>query len=152
MKTTLRHYTKKKLKYIRVKKNGEIYLATDIFGKDSKVSIYNDYTIMNKLILNYYNISFAFNDLYNYACNNFTNPGINEVDYKNIFNVLKNTVKYIEQSNSTKYSELSVFDTNKVKLFIPKIVDNFICEYSNLINEVITYNSKKEKKRNLTKF
>lgn len=136
----------KKLKYIKVKKNGNIYLATDVFNKDSSTSIYNDYTVINKIILDYYNTSFDFNYLYNYANTNFINPGINEVDYKNIVNVLNNTVKYIKQANNAQTSNLSIFDIDNVKLFITIVCTNFILKYSNLLSEIVDYSSKKEVK------
>ena len=136
----------KDLKFIKIIKNDIIYSFTDVFSKDSNISIYNDYTFMNKIILNHYNVFFDFEYFCNYARKNFVNPGINEVDYDNIINVLKNTLSYIEQSNNIQGSKLNIFDIEKVKLFIPRVVDNFINDYKFILNEIIT-NRENTKKR-----
>lgn len=140
----------KNLKFIKILKNGIIYPFTDVFSKDSNISIYNDYTVMNKIILNYYNVSFDFEYFCNYASKNFINPGINEVDYNNITDVLKNTRNYIEQSNDIKENNLNVFDVEKVKLFVPRVVDNFINDYKFILDKIVT-NRKTDKTRILTK-
>ena len=98
---------KSSLKYIRVKKNGNIYLASDVFSKISNVSIYDDYTVMNKLILNYYDIEFPFLSLYDFSQENFINPGIEEVNYENIFEILRKTKVYIEQSYNIESDKLN---------------------------------------------
>ena len=134
----------KLLKFIKIKQNGNIYLANDVFSKDSKVSIYDDYTVMNKIILNYYNIEFPFLDLCEYI-DKFINPGIEEVDYNNIFEVLRKTKNYIEQSYSIESDKLNIFDVNEVKKFIPKLVDSFIVNYSNIIVEIIDNINEKTK-------
>lgn len=140
----------KDLKFIKITKNGIIYSFTDVFSKDSNVSIYNDYTVMNKILLNHYNVSFDFEYFCNYASKNFVNPGINEIDYDNITNVLKNTLSYIEQSNNIQGSNLNIFDIEKVKLFVPRVVDNFINDYKFILNEIVT-NRKNTKKMILKK-
>ena len=140
----------KDLKFIKITKNGIIYSFTDVFSKDSNVSIYNDYTVMNKILLNYYNVSFDFEYFCNCASKNFINPGITEVDYDNITNVLKNTLSYIEQSNNIQGSNLNIFDIEKVKLFIPRVVNNFINDYKFILNEIVT-NRKNTKKMILKK-
>lgn len=140
----------KDLKFIKITKNGIIYSFTDVFSKDSNVSIYNDYTVMNKILLNHYNVSFDFEYFCNYASKNFVNPGINEVDYDNITNILKNTLSYIEQSNNIQGSNLNIFDIEKVKLFVPRVVDNFINDYKFILNEIVT-NRKNTKKMILKK-
>lgn len=121
-------YTKA-LRIIKVKKNGKLYSVNDVFNNEGKVSIYNDYTIMNKFLLDYYKIFFDYSGLYNYAKNNFINPGIEEVDYNNIFDVLIETDNYIKQSNDSKTCKLNVFSDNSVMLFIPNIVEKFLFEY-----------------------
>ena len=140
----------KDLKFIKITKNGIIYSFTDVFSKDSNVSIYNDYTLMNHILLNHYNVSFDFEYFCNYASKNFVNPGINEVDYDNITNILKNTLSYIEQSNNIQGSNLNIFDIEKVKLFVPRVVDNFINDYKFILNEIVT-NRKNTKKMILKK-
>lgn len=134
----------KLLKFIKTKKNGNIYLANEVFSKDSKVNIYDDYTVMNKIILSYYNIEFPFLDLCEYI-DEFINPGIEEVDYNNIFEVLRKTKCYIEQSYSIESDKLNIFDVNEVKKFIPELVDSFIGIYSDIIDETIDNINKKTK-------
>ena len=136
----------KNLFFMRIIKNGKIYLADDVFNHDSNVSIYNDYTVMNKIILNHYNISFDFECFCNYARKNFINPGIWEVDYNNIFEVLKSTYEYIEQSNTIKDVSLNVFDPLLIEKFIPKTVSNFFEEYKPILDEIFMKPKKKTEK------
>ncbi len=130
----------KDIQYIRVKKDNQIYLQSDIFNKQSNYSIYTDYTIMNKIILDYFKLSSDFEELYNFARSEFINPGIDEVDFKNIIKVLDKTVKYITQSNFIQFENLTIFDVEKIKLFIPSLVESFINEFKEIIDEIIKKN------------
>lgn len=119
----------KDLKFIKSKKNNKIYLADDIWKEDSPVSIYSDYTTMNKIILEHFDVNINFEKLLECAENNFSNPGIEEVDYNNIFWVLKSTSNYIKQSYESENTELKIFSDSKVKQFIPNVIEQFVNQY-----------------------
>lgn len=125
----------KDLKFIKSKKTGDIYLALDVWKKDSPVSIYSDYTTMNKIMLEHFQINMDFEKLLDCAENNFINPGIEEVDYNNIFSVLKKTSIYIKESYESKNTHLKIFSIDKVKQFIPDVINEFVNQYFYLFKE-----------------
>lgn len=111
----------KELTMVRSKKDGNIYDIKDFFGQPSnKNSIYHDYTVMNKILLEYYGTNFNEN-LYTEFIPYFNNPGIEEVDYSNIKDVINKTKNFIEESYQLTDNTLNVFDTNQVKLFIEEV-------------------------------
>ena len=119
----------KDLKFIKSKKTGEIYLALDVWKKDSPVSIYSDYTTMNKIMLEHFQINMDFEKLLKCAENDFINPGIKEVDYNNIFSVLKKTSIYIKESYESENIDLKIFSIDNVKQFIPNVIEQFMKQY-----------------------
>jgi len=117
---------------IKIKKNNLLYKSSDFWNGDNPVSIYHDYTVMNKMLLEYYGTSFD-EDEYMAFVPFFKNPGIEEVDYKNVRDVIKNTASYIKESCLEKSNVLNVFDKNKVVSFIDEISENFLMNYYNQI-------------------
>ena len=103
-----------------------------MFSFDSDFSIYQDYTKMNKILLDKYNIVFDYKKLI-YFAKSFNNPGIEEVDYNNIFNVLNETENFIEASYNIQDLSLCVFDYVTVDRFIGDVVDNFISTYEEIV-------------------
>lgn len=137
-----------KVKTMMVKKNGKISPVEEFWSHEGDVSIYHDYTVMNQLLLEYYGTSFEAEKLYAFAAVQFFNPGIEEVDYKNIADVISKTAQYIEQSPHVQNTGLNVFDENIVKDFIAKTVSSFISEYGTLIERNLS-SFPKIKKRNI---
>lgn len=125
----------KDLKFIKSKKTGDIYLALDVWKKDSPVSIYSDYTTMNKIMLEHFDVNINFEKLLDCAENNFINPGIEEVDYNNIFSVLKKTSIYIKESYESENTHLKIFSIENVKQFIPDVINEFVNQYFYLFKE-----------------
>ena len=113
-------------------KNNKVYDISEVFSFDSDVSIYQDYTKMNKILLDKYNIVFDYKKLIDFA-KSFNNPGIEEVDYNNIFNVLNETENFIEASYNIQGLSLCVFDYVTVDRFIGDVVDNFISTYEKIV-------------------
>lgn len=121
---------------MELKRDGKRYPVTDIFSNDSEVSIYQDYTKMNAVLLNQYQTAFDYDALVESAPT-FTNPGIEEVDYQNIVSVLNKTAAFIKESYALTDSTLKVFDENIVAGFIPEVVETFIAKYGKLISESV---------------
>lgn len=129
MKVTI--YTRD-TKMMRVIKNNSIYRVEEFWNGESKTSIYHDYTIMNKILLDYYGCSFDKDRLLK-RVDSFTNPGIEEVDFNNIISVINKTATFISQSYEEKDSNLNIFDENMIKNFIDYVAIGFIQKYSELL-------------------
>lgn len=125
--------------HIRVKKNNKVYKVDDFWcGRD--ISIYDDYTSMNSFLLSCYDVTFDKNRLEMFALNNFYNPGIEEVDYFKIFDVIEKVDKYINQGKSSTSNDLNVFDKEDILKFIPGVVDGFWDCYYEQISSLISSN------------
>lgn len=128
----------KELTTIRAKKDGNLYDIKDFFGQpNNKYSIYHDYTVMNKILLEYYGTNFNEN-LYTEFIPHFNNPGIEEVDYSNIKSVISKTKNFIEESYQLTDDQLNVFDTNQVKIFIEEVGFKFYEIFENFISSQLT--------------
>ena len=80
---------------------------------------------MNKYLINKYNIRFDYEVLKNFSLFSFNNPGIEEIDYNNILEVIDKMNNII--SNCDKYSDnrLDIFDIKDIEKFIFRVVDEF---------------------------
>ncbi len=126
----------KELAFVKILKSGNIEKQEDVWSHDSEVSIYQDYTVMNRLLLEHYGATFEIEELLENS-KTFQNPGIEEVDYQNITSVIKKTKSYIEQSYQTAGS-LHVFSEEQVKDFIKVASSEFIATYYHLFESLIT--------------
>lgn len=119
-------------KYILIKKDNRVVPYKEFWSNDNSkaCSIYNDYTLMNKLLINYYGLVTDLDELLLFGCN-LPNDCIEEVDYKNIKTVLNDMREYIYKSNLTQNTILEIFEYNDVINFI-----DYIC--SSTINYIET--------------
>ena len=121
----------KETKYARILKNNKIIPVNKLFKHDC---LYDDYTIMNKLLLDYYEVEF--NEEYiRSIIPRFINPGVDEVDYNNIESVIVDTLSYIEESRKRKENKLQVFDEKSVINFIDESNNKFIEDNKVLIKK-----------------
>ena len=123
--------SKKESEYIRIRKNNLIIPIKEFY---SSKHLYQDYTILNKLLLEYFNISFTENELTRYI--NDINNYIDEVDFNNIKSVIKDTLFYISKSQTITDNELEVFDKERVINFIEELNKKFIKENQKVIKKV----------------
>ena len=121
----------KKSKYIRLKKNNKIILKEEFF---SQSYLYHDYTIMNKLLLNYYGIQFDESELRKYI--NLINSDIEEVDIINLESIILDTLSYIKESQNIKEDNLEVFDKNLIIRFINELNNKFVDENKQILKKV----------------
>ena len=122
--------------YMRVKKNEVIYNIKDFWDNTSTFSIYQDYTVMNKILLEYYGTTFLEEEFLNFI-SFFINPGIKEVDYQNITDVIHKTSSFFQESYQVNNTHLNIFDTNQVKQFIEKVAINFVADYGFILENII---------------
>lgn len=134
-----------KTKSIELKKDYKRYPVTDIFSQDSEVSIYQDYTKMNAFFLKQFQTVFNYEGLIASA-NSFINPGIEEVDYQNIIDVINKTAMFIKESYNLTDTTLKVFDESILSKFIPEVVERFIATYKNIILQSFQLDSQSLKK------
>ena len=102
----------------------------------SDQGMYRDYTIMNRYLLDCFHTKFDEQDLMK-ATTYFHNPGIEEVDFENIDQVLHETASYIQESNQMKDAELRIFDEEKIQSFVPTVLSQFVELYPDLIEKTL---------------
>lgn len=141
--------TKEKESYsIRILKNDKVVSDSIFWTGTSPLSIYSDYTILNKLLLEYYGTSFNPEDLLEFSKTNFKNPGIEEVDYSKIEEIINKTKRFIKDSYSDSETTLNVFEEEQAKSFIHEVVSNFLTEYEQLIKYYLPQVQRQLKKEN----
>lgn len=125
-----------KLRFIKILKNNKLVAAEDFFNGEKNESIYNDYTVMNKLVLMYFKVSFDVYKMQEYA-NGFVNPGIEEVNYQNIIPVINNTNRFVSESYEVENNTLNVFKEEDVYNFIKYVANKFLEEYRYVIVKLL---------------
>ncbi len=118
--------------HMKVTKNGRLYTISEFWDKNSPLSIYNDYTVMNKKLLQYYGYVFDLEKLTE-AADTFKNPGIEEVDFNNINKVLNQTAAFIKESYESPNNSLNIFDEKEVTDFIDRTAISFFDAYQGTI-------------------
>ncbi len=103
----------------------------NIFNSNNAKGIYNDYTKINKILLNYYGTDFNKEKFIKYF-KTLVNPGIEEVDYSNIVNVINLTEEFINESIRLTDTSLNVLKEKEIISFIDNVTSDFL-EYLSLI-------------------
>lgn len=133
---------------IRILKNNQEVLDKVFWTGTSPLSIYSDYTILNKLLLEFFSTSFNPEELKEFALNSFINPGIEEVDYTKIIEIINKTKLFIEDSYRSTETELNVFDEDTVKDFIHQVALSFLNEYEYILKPYLPKKETTLKKEN----
>lgn len=123
--------------WIRIKKNDKKINTKDFWAGNNEINIYNDYTTLNKILLENYSTSFDAHSLKEFANKYFINPGIEEVDYNKIINLIETTDNYIKESYKFSKKELNVFDEKVIKEFIFKTSKDFMLQYNSIIKKLL---------------
>lgn len=123
---------KSRARFVKVLKNNALYRVNDFWGREG---MYQDYTIMNALLLKQEDFRLDFDSLEEYANRYFVNPGIGEVDYSKVGAVLKQTREYVSESLELENLELNVFSLEDILSFMDKLIFGFWNEYAFLIEK-----------------
>ena len=123
--------------YVRVIKNNKIFDINDFYSGSNIGGLYRDYSKMNRYLINKYNIEFNYDELINYSLKDFVNPGIEEIDYNNIREVIDKMRDIIMEFMISKDEELDVFDINDIDSFILRVVEGFKSKYSVSIKKLV---------------
>lgn len=126
----------KDLEYIRIRKNNTKVDAKEFWAGTSNINIYNDYTIMNKLLLEQFGTSFNQDEFTSFAQENFINPGIEEVSFTKITQIINDTNRFIEESYNMNEQELAVFTEEQIIKFVDYVVEQFMKEYKTTIDDI----------------
>lgn len=130
----------KDTKKIYIIKSDIVCDVRDFYSLNTNVSIYDDYTTMNKILLNYFKFTFDEEEIIK-ATEDFVNPGINEVDYGKIDTIIRKMKSFIDESMAISSVKLNVFDEKQVIDFIINVVDMFIIKYGALIGSCLIKNN-----------
>ncbi len=123
----------KDTKKIYIIKSDIVCDVREFYSYNTDVSIYDDYTTMNKVLLDYFKVTFDEEEMMK-ATSDFVNPGILEVDYGKIGTIIKKMKGFIDESMAISSMKLNVFDEKQVIKFIVDVVDMFIMEYGALLD------------------
>ncbi len=121
--------------YVKVKKNNLLFKVDDFYSGSSIGGLYRDYSNMNKYLIKKYNIIFNYNNLKKYSLNNFINPGIDEINYDDVGEVLDKMNEIMKQSLNSRDNDLKIFNVNDIDNFMIRVVKGF--------NKKYVYNIKK---------
>lgn len=97
----------------------------NIFNPNNTKGIYNDYTKINKILLNYYGTNFNKEKFIKYS-KTLINPGIEEVDYSNVVNVINLTEEFINESIRLTDTQLNILKEKEIINFIDKVISDFL--------------------------
>lgn len=119
---------------IRIRKTNQEVDSKSFWAGTCDLSIYDDYTIMNKLLLEEFGTSFSEEEFSDFAKSNFTNPGIEEVSYDKILEIISKTSEFIKESFTLEQISLKIFREEDVKEFILQTPEKFMIEYSYILD------------------
>ena len=89
---------------------------------------------MNKILLDYYNLSFNEEELRRYL--DEIDNVIEEVDFNNIESVIKDTLFYISESKNITSEDLEVFDKDTIIGFINELNKIFVEDNKEIIKQM----------------
>lgn len=118
----------KDIRRVHIKKDDK-YLEPSEFFNGNISGMYHDYTIMNRIVLDEFGIDIDIDSLIEWARTNFHNPGITEVDYERIVNVLNDLRRYIKSVDDIENQNLDVFRKEDIIEFIKRVSEVFISTY-----------------------
>lgn len=102
------------VRYVILKKTGEKIKKEDFF---SEAYYYGDYTKMNTYLVERYQIPIRLNK-------NIVNPGISEVSYQDVGQVLKELEGYLSVS-ANEVKNVKVFDVEELLGFLEQVTEEF---------------------------
>lgn len=117
--------------YVKVLKNNKIYDLNDFYSGSNSGGLYRDYSNMNKYLINKYHLVFNYRELKDFSDNYFKNPGIEEIDYNNIYEVIDKMNYIFREALNNENEALNIFDTGDIDNFIFRVVEGFNNSYSN---------------------
>ena len=123
--------------YVKVLKNNKIFNLNDFYSGSNIGGLYRDYSNMNRYLINKYNIVFNYDDLKEFSESSFRNPGILEIDYNNIYEVVDKMNDIFKESFSSEEGNLNIFDINDIEKFIFDTVKGFNDKYKSNVNNLI---------------
>ena len=129
------------VKFVKLHKNNNVINNKDLWTRNTDTSIYDDYTTINKIVLEHFGYGFDYETLKSAGCS-FTDIPIIEVNPQNIFAVLDKTKGFILEGRATN-NDLKVFKIEDILDFIPNVVTEFSKDFSNILknyksNEVLS--------------
>ena len=117
-------------KYVLINKSNKLVLNSEFWSGNN--SIYNDYDRLNVFLINKYDIDFDKDELIEFALADFINPGIDEVNYKDVSSVIEKMDGFIRNSRLLS-GDLCIFDEGYILEFISYCSDSFMEKYGDII-------------------
>ena len=122
--------------YVKVIKTNKIYRAIDFYG-EKYGKLYRDYLKVDRYLIDKYNVDFNYEELRNFSLSKFYNPGIVEIDYGNIFEVILKLKNIFDSCGMCGDYSSDVFDIDDIESLILKVVDGFNCNFSSEIKSLM---------------
>ncbi len=115
--------------YIKAINSGYLY-TTGEFYSGSEIGLYSDYSKINRYLINRYKPYFDYDMFKEFIGLYFINPGIEEINYNNIMEVIDFMNNII---NSDIKGELKIFKESDIDNFIKDVVSGFNKKYGKIL-------------------
>ncbi len=125
--------SKKDIYYVKINRDNNIYEYNVMFDKKGHDSIYCDYTVSNKYLINKHNIEIDYNDLLDYIDNNKILVEIDESNSNCCKEGIIKLRRYLEELDVVD-DKLRYFTYEEFDSLVENIINNFIKDYGYLLD------------------
>ena len=119
--------------YVKVLRTNEVFEYKSLFNKMGNDSIYNDYTVSNKYLINKYNLDIDYDDLIEFIDQNSFHTEIKESNSLFAYYAILKLRKYLKELEIVD-DKLRYFTYEEFDSLVENIVDNFIKDYGYLLD------------------
>ena len=125
--------SKKNVYYVKILRNNEVYEFKKLFNKLGNDSIYNDYSISNKYLINKYNLNIDYDDLIEYIDQEGFTTEIKESNTLFAYYAIIKLRKYLKDLEIVD-DKLRYFTYEEFDSLVENIINNFIKDYGYLLD------------------
>ena len=125
--------SKKNVYYVKILRNNEVYEFKKLFNKLGNDSIYNDYSISNKYLINKYNLNIDYDDLIEYIDQEGFTTEIKESNSLFAYYAIIKLRKYLKDLEIVD-DKLRYFTYEEFDSLVENIINNFIKDYGYLLD------------------
>lgn len=109
---------------IKALNSNQIYTLNEFYS-GNKMGLYSDYSKMNAYLIDKYKPNFNYEELKEFSNTSFINPGIEEINYNNVIEILNKMNSILKNSKDKKSTDLKIFKKEEIDKLIPLVVDSF---------------------------
>ena len=126
---------REKTKYIRVNRTNKEMLHNEFWNGDNKESIYEDYSRLNKYLVNKYPLTFNHEELMDYIKNHNYKIDMEEINSDYAYQALETVDSIIKESLGQPEEEPQILTIDQVEELMDNVVNTFLEKYDNIITK-----------------